>query len=84
MFVHFKKEVESVRVYLSGDDDSFDNREPIDSVALIKFCDDIAHVSLGHGEFSRKVLRHIANHCKKSGATVINWEHNGKKQDYKV
>lgn len=79
MHVHFKVEVETVRAFLSGNESSYDNREPIDTVALIKYCDDEAHVSLGHGEFPISVLRQIANHCKESGATSIRWEHKGKK-----
>lgn len=80
MFVHFKTEVETVRVFLSGTESSYDSRESIDTVALIKYCDDEAHVSLGHGEFPLSVLRQISNHCKASGATSIRWEHKGKKQ----
>jgi hypothetical protein len=80
MFVHFKVEVETVRVFLAGDSGSYGRREKIDTVALIKYSDDEAHVSLGHGKYTRSVLRQIESHCKAAGATSIRWEHNGKKQ----
>jgi hypothetical protein len=84
MFVHFKVEVETVRVFLSGDSGSYGRREAIDTVALIKYSDDEAHVSLGHGKYTRSVLRQIENHCKAAGAANIRWEHKHKKQSKKI
>ena len=79
MFVHFKTEVETVRVYIDGDDDSYEQRKPYDAVALIKYSGDEAHVSAAKGELSITVCRAIYQHCIKSGAKTVRWEHKFKK-----
>lgn len=78
MFVHFKTEVETVRVYVEGDSDSYEKREQYDTVALIKYSGDTAHVSAAHGELSMRICRAIYQHCIDSGAKTVHWEHKSK------
>jgi len=78
MFVHFKTEVETVRVYISGDESSYDNRDDFDTVALIKYTGGEAEVSAAHGELNMKVCREIYKHCIANGAKTVRWEHKHK------
>lgn len=80
MFVHFKVEEESCRVYLNGDDNSYTNREKFDSIATIKYLgEEIAYVYAALGSFPINACREILTHCERMGANEVRWEHKSKK-----
>lgn len=79
MFVHFNVEEETVRVYLNGNENSFDNRDDFDAIASIKFVGTTAYIYAAHGEFPISAYRAILNHCARRGMCKVSWEH--RKQD---
>lgn len=85
MFVHFKVESETVRVFIDGDENSYNNRESYDSIASIKYeGDDVAYVYAALGRFPAKARRMIVEYCKSKGVKEIRWEHKNKNREFKV
>lgn len=84
MHVHFNIEEETVRVYLKGNENSFENREEYDSIATIKFIGTTAHISASLGKFPIAAYRAILNHCSRRGMHNISWEHKGKEKTYGI
>ena len=85
MFVHFKTEQETVRVYLDGDDNSYANRSEFDAIATIKYCnDDVAYVCAALGTFPLAAFRQILAHCESMGVKEVRWEHKTKSKSVTI
>ncbi len=85
MFVHFKVESETVRVFIDGDENSYKERKPYDAVATIKYCSDgSADISAALGLFPIAASRKIIEHCESMGVTEIRWEHKNKNRNKEI
>ena len=85
MFVHFSPEIETVRVYLEGNEDSYAERKPYDAVATIKYLNDgTAEISAALGKYPIKVSRVIEKHCRDRGVKKVRWEHKHRNITYDI